>query len=36
MSVVDRFEAAPDRWITVYRLTSAVLPLQPERRPLGN
>jgi hypothetical protein len=35
-TVVDRFEAAPDRWVTVYRLASAVLPFQPERRPLEN
>jgi hypothetical protein len=33
---VDRFEAAPDRWITVYRLSPSVLAIRPIRRPLWN
>jgi Dolichyl-phosphate-mannose-protein mannosyltransferase len=33
---IDRFQAAPDRWITVYRLSPRVLSIRPVRRPLWN
>jgi hypothetical protein len=31
---IDRFQAAPDRWVTVYRLSPRVLPIRAERRSL--